>query len=160
MMESNRTRELVTGLFVLLGFAALLFLATQTTDLDQYIDDAGYRITARFSDVAGLKVRAPVTLAGVNVGRVESIQFDNARLDAVVVMRIRTEFNQIPDDSDAAIITAGLLGSKYIGIGPGGSDTYFADGSEVEITQSAVVLEDLIGKFMFSSSGQGDTQTK
>jgi phospholipid/cholesterol/gamma-HCH transport system substrate-binding protein len=158
MMESTRTRELGTGLFILLGFAALLFLATQTTDLDQYIDDSGYRITARFSDVAGLKVRAPVTLAGVNVGRVESIQFDNDRLDAVVVMRIRSEFNQIPDDSDAGIITAGLLGSKYIGIGPGGADTYFAEGSEVEITQSAVVLEDLIGKFMFSQSGQSDVQ--
>lgn len=154
-MDSTRTRELGTGLFIALGFAALLFLATQTTDLNRYIDDGGYTITARFSDVAGLKVRAPVTLAGVNVGRVESIQFDNERLDALVVIRIGNQYNMIPDDSDAGIITAGLLGSKYIGIGPGGSDMYFEEGSEVQITQSAVVLEDLIGKFMFSQSEQG-----
>ena len=84
-MESTRTRELGTGLFIFLGFAALLFLATQTTDLEEYGGDSdGYRVTARFDDVAGLKVRSPVTMAGVNIGRVESIVFDNERLDAVV----------------------------------------------------------------------------
>lgn len=154
-MESTRTRELGTGLFVLLGFAALLFLATQTTDLDQYVDDTGYRVTARFSDVAGLKVRAPVTLAGVNIGRVERIEFDSERLDALVTMRIRPEYDRIPDDSDAGIITAGLLGSKYIGVGPGGADTYLEDGSEIQITQSAVVLEDVIGRFLFSQAESG-----
>jgi len=155
-MDSTRTRELGTGLFVFLGFAALLFLATQTTDLEQYVQDTGYRVTARFSDVAGLKVRAPVTLAGVNVGRVERIEFDNDQLDAIVTMRIDNQYNRIPDDSDASINTAGLLGSKYIGIGPGGSDTYFEEGSEVQITQSAVVLEDVIGRLMFSQ-GKGDS---
>jgi phospholipid/cholesterol/gamma-HCH transport system substrate-binding protein len=155
-MDSTRTRELGTGLFVFLGFAALLFLATQTTDLEQYVQDTGYRVTARFSDVAGLKVRAPVTLAGVNVGRVERIEFDNDQLDAIVTMRIDNQYNRIPDDSDASINTAGLLGSKYIGIGPGGSDTYFEEGSEVQITQSAVVLEDVIGRLMFSQ-GKDDS---
>jgi phospholipid/cholesterol/gamma-HCH transport system substrate-binding protein len=156
-MESPRTRELGTGLFVFLGFAALLFLATQTTDLEQYMQDTGYRVTARFSDVAGLKEQAPVTLAGVNVGRVESIKFDNEMLDAVVTLRIDNQYNQIPDDSDASINTAGLLGSKYIGIGPGGSETYFEDGSEIQITQSAVILEDVIGRLMFSQ-GQGEDE--
>jgi phospholipid/cholesterol/gamma-HCH transport system substrate-binding protein len=156
-MESTRTRELGTGLFIFLGFAALIFLATQTTDLEEYAgDDDGYRVTARFDDVAGLKVRSPVTMAGVNIGRVESIVFDNERLDAVVSMRIKDKFNQIPDDSDASILTAGLLGSKYVGLGPGGSDTYLKDQSELEITQSAIVLEQLVSKFLFSQAEKGD----
>lgn len=155
-MESTRTRELGTGLFVFLGFAALIFLATQTTDLEEYGGDgAGYRVTARFEDVAGLKVRAPVTMAGVNIGRVESIVFDNDQLDAVVTLRINQQFNKIPEDSDASILTAGLLGSKYVGIGPGGSDQYLTENSELQITQSAVVLEQLIGKFLFSQAEKG-----
>ncbi|MEZ5561881.1 MAG: outer membrane lipid asymmetry maintenance protein MlaD [Gammaproteobacteria bacterium] len=154
-MESSRPRELGTGLFVFLGFAALLFLATQTTDIEEYAGDEGYRVTARFEDVAGLKVRSQVTMSGVNIGRVESIEFDNDRLDAVVTLRINSQFNRIPDDSDASILTAGLLGSKYVGIGAGGSDEYLVDGSEVQITQSAVVLEQLIGKFLFSKAEEG-----
>ena len=154
-MESSRPRELGTGLFVFLGFAALLFLATQTTDLDEYARDEGYVVTARFEDVAGLKARSQVAMSGVSIGRVESIEFDNDRLDAVVTMRINSRFNRILDDSDASILTAGLLGSKYVGIGAGGSDTYLAEGSEVQITQSAVVLEQLIGKFLFSKAGEG-----
>ncbi|MDQ1303281.1 MAG: phospholipid/cholesterol/gamma-HCH transport system substrate-binding protein [Pseudomonadota bacterium] len=156
-MESNRPRELGTGLFVFLGFAALLFLATQTTDLDEYAGDEGYRVTARFEDVAGLKVRSQVTMSGVNIGRVERIEFDNERLDAVVTLRVNSQFNRIPDDSDASILTAGLLGSKYVGIGAGGSDTWLTEGSELQITQSAVVLEQLIGKFLFSKAEEGDT---
>lgn len=155
-MESTRTRELGTGLFIFLGFASLLFLATQTTDLAEYAGDEGYRVTARFDDVAGLKLRSPVTMAGVNIGRVESIAFDNERLDAVVTMQINPGFNRIPDDSDASILTAGLLGSKYVGIGPGGADTYLKDKSEVQITQSAVVLEQLISKFLFSQGDKKD----
>ena len=155
-MASTQSRELGTGLFIFLGFAALLFLATQTTNVDEYFDQAGYRVSARFSDVAGLKVRAPVTLAGVNIGRVESIQFDNERLDAIVTLRIDNRFNQIPDDSDAGIITAGLLGSKFVGIGPGGSDSYLEDGSEIQITQSAIILEDVIGRFLFSQPQSGE----
>ena len=156
-MESNRPRELGTGLFVFLGFAALLFLATQTTDLDEYAGDEGYRVTARFEDVAGLKVRSQVTMSGVNIGRVERIEFDNERLDAVVTLRVNSQFNRIPDDSDASILTAGLLGSKYVGIGAGGSDTWLTEGSELQITQSAVVLEQLIGKFLFSKAEEGET---
>lgn len=155
-MESRRTSELGTGLFIFLGFAALIFLATQTTDLEEYGGGgAGYRVTARFEDVAGLKERSPVTMAGVNIGRVESIVFDNDRLDAVVTLRINAQFNRIPEDSDASILTAGLLGSKYVGIGPGGSDVYLTDQSELEITQSAIVLEQLIGKFLFSQAEKG-----
>ena len=156
-METTRTQELGTGLFIFLGFAALLFLATQTTDLDEYVDDAGYRVTARFQDVAGLKARAPVTMAGVNIGRVESIEFDGEQLDAVVTLRIASRYDHIPDDSDASIFTAGLLGSKYVGIGPGGSETYLKDQSSIEITQSALILEQLVGKFLFSQAEKNDS---
>ena len=156
-METTRTRELGTGLFIFLGFAALLFLATQTTDLEEYGGDKGYRVTARFDDVAGLKVRSAVTMAGVNIGRVESIEFDNDQLDALVTLRINSRFNRIPDDSDASILTAGLLGSKYVGIGPGGADTYLADNSQLQITQSAIVLEQLVSKFLFSQAEKGPT---
>lgn len=156
-MESTRTRELGTGLFIFLGFAALLFLATQTTDMDEYARTDGYRVTARFDDVAGLKVRSSVTMAGVNIGRVESIEFDNDQLDAIVTLRINTRFNRIPEDSDASILTAGLLGSKYVGIGPGGSDEYLKDQSQLMMTQSAVVLEQLISKFLFSQAEKPDT---
>jgi len=159
-MENSRTQELGTGLFIFLGFAALLFLATQTTDLEEYGGDQGYLVTARFDDVAGLKVRSPVTMAGVNVGRVESIVIDNERLDAVVGMRINPKFNKIPDDSDASILTAGLLGSKYVGLGPGGSETYLEQGSEVEITQSAIVLEQMVSKFLFSQAEKGGTSAE
>ncbi len=154
-METSGTRELGTGLFVFLGFAALLFLATQTTDINEYVDHEGYRVFARFSDVAGLKVRAQVTLAGVPIGRVENIEFDNDSLDAVVTLRIDSQYDRIPDDSDASILTAGLLGSKYIGIGPGGSETFLKDQDEIQITQSAIVLEQFIGKFMYGQLQKG-----
>jgi phospholipid/cholesterol/gamma-HCH transport system substrate-binding protein len=151
-MAATTTRDLGTGLFVLLGFAALAFLLTQTTDLEEYGRQAGYSVTARFQDVAGLKPRAPVTMAGVNIGRVESIEFDGDRLDALVTLRIDARFDRIPDDSDASILTAGLLGSKYVGIGAGGSETYLGEQGEIEITQSAIVLEKLVSKFLFSQA--------
>jgi phospholipid/cholesterol/gamma-HCH transport system substrate-binding protein len=155
-MESTAAREMGAGLFILLGFAALFFLATQTTNVESYINDDAFTITAHFEDVAGLKERAPVTMAGVNIGRVERIAFDNDGLNAVVTMRISNEFDQIPDDSDASILTAGLLGSKYVGVQPGGADSYLKNGSEIELTQSAIVLENIIGKLLFSLGGEKD----
>ncbi len=148
-MQNTPATDLGTGLFLFLGFAALFFLATQTTNLDGYFDGEGFFVTARFEDVSGLKSQAPVTMSGVNIGRVESIEFDKDRLDARVTIRIRSEFDTIPSDSDASILTSGLLGGKYIGIGAGGADTFLADQSEIELTQSAVVLESLIGRLMF-----------
>jgi phospholipid/cholesterol/gamma-HCH transport system substrate-binding protein len=159
-MESTPARELGAGLFIFLGFAALFFLATQTTNVESYIDDSGYIITARFDDIAGLKERAPVSMAGVTIGRVEKIAFDPEDLTAVVTMRIGEQFDRIPDDSDASILTAGLLGSKYVGIGPGGSETYFKNDSQIELTQSAIVLENIIGKLLFSlGTKDDDSQT-
>ena len=155
-MESTPARELGAGLFILLGFASLFFLATQTTNVESYVSDAGYAVTAKFEDVAGLKERAPVTMAGVTIGRVERIKFDPDGLNAAVTMRIRSEFNRIPDDSDASIFTAWLLGSKYVGLGPGGSETYLKDNSQIQLTQSAIVLENIIGKLLFKVGTEND----
>lgn len=155
-MASTPAREIGAGLFILLGFAALFFLATQTTNIESYVDDSGYIITARFQDIAGLKVRAPVSMAGVTIGRVERIAFDPERLEALVTMRIAAGFDRIPDDSDASILTAGLLGSKYVGIGPGGSETYLHNNSEIELTQSAIVLENIVGKMLFKLGVESD----
>ena len=146
-MQQTRTVELGTGMFVFLGVAAIFFLATQTSNLNSLVSSEAYTVKARFENIGGLSVRAPVTMAGVTIGRVSDIAFDPNRLDAVVSIRIDARYNRIPDDSDAAILTAGLLGGQYIGLSPGGSDTFLADEDEIEFTQSAVVLENLISKF-------------
>ena len=150
-MRQSRTVELGTGLFVLLGLAALLFLTTQTSNLGTYLNNGGYSVTARFNNVGGLAVRAPVTMAGVTIGRVERISFDPTDFKAVVTLRIAPQFDQIPEDSDASILTAGLLGGQYIGLNPGGSLDYLEDGSEIEFTQSAIVLEDLVGRYLLQA---------
>lgn len=150
-MQQTRSIEVGTGLFVALGFAALLFLATQTTSRSLVTSDA-YAVTARFENVGSLKVRAPVSMAGVNIGRIKTISFDPDELNAVVTMTIDAKYGRIPDDSDASILTSGLLGTQYVGLQPGGSDLYLEDGSEIVFTQSAIVLENLIGKFLV---GQG-----
>jgi phospholipid/cholesterol/gamma-HCH transport system substrate-binding protein len=155
-MKSQRSLEIGTGLFVLLGFAALFFLTTQLPGNGlSFGQEVGYRVTARFDNVGDLKVGSPVSMAGVRIGQVETIRFDPNDYRAVVSLQIAEEFDQIPEDSDASIQTQGLLGGKYIGIGPGGSDVYLAEGSEIEFTQSAIVLESLVNKFFanFASSG-------
>jgi len=155
-MQQTRAVELGTGMFVFLGVVAIFFLATQTSNLNNLVSSEAYTVTARFENVGGLSVRAPVTMAGVTIGRVSAIDFDPDRLDAVVSIKIDKRYNRIPDDSDAAILTAGLLGGQYIGLSPGGSDDYLADSAELEFTQSAVVLENLISKYLFTQGGSND----
>ena len=147
-MRQNRAVEIGTGLFVLLGIGALFFLTTQTTGRNDFASTDTYIVEARFDNVGSLKKRAPVAMSGVTIGRVTNIEFDGASLEAVVTLVIDTQFAQIPDDSDASILTAGLLGSQYIGLQAGGSEVYLEDGSEILFTQSAIVLENLIGKFL------------
>jgi phospholipid/cholesterol/gamma-HCH transport system substrate-binding protein len=148
-MRSTRTLEIGTGLFVLLGFAALIFLTTQLPGSGLKLGGAkaGYRVTAEFDNIGDLKAGSPVSMAGVRVGEVEAIGFDPQTYKAVATLRIDNQFSQIPEDSDASIQTQGLLGGKYVGIGPGGSETYLKDGSRIEFTQSAIVLESLVNKF-------------
>jgi phospholipid/cholesterol/gamma-HCH transport system substrate-binding protein len=157
-MRQTRAIEFSTGLFALLGFAALFFLLTQITNREVRIGDAGYHLLAKFENIGSLKVGSPVSMSGVTIGRVEKIQFDSTEYKAAVTLRIESQYNKIPDDSDASIFTAGLLGGQYIGIGPGGSETYFKDKDQIHFTQSAIVLENLISKFLFSLAGKDKEQ--
>jgi phospholipid/cholesterol/gamma-HCH transport system substrate-binding protein len=116
-------------------------------------------VTAKFDNVGDLKVGSPVSMAGVNIGRVEAVEFDSGEFRAIVKLRIQSQFSSIPEDSDASIQTAGLLGGKYVGIGPGGSDVYLKEGSQIEFTQSAIVLENLINKFFASFASRGSEQS-
>jgi len=156
-MRPNRTLEIGTGFFVLLGFAALLFLTTQLPASGVKFASAkgGYHVTAEFDDIGDLKVGSPVTISGVRIGEVAAIRFDSKTYKAVVGMRIDPHYTDIPDDSYAAIQTQGLLGGKYIGISPGGSDQFLKDGSTIEQTQSAIVLEKIINKLFASYSSRG-----
>jgi len=156
-MQQTRTVEVGTGLFVLLGVGALFFLTTQTTGGNDFKADETYTVQARFENIGSLKERAPVSMSGVTIGRVTEIEFDGEYLEAVVTFVIDSQYDAIPDDSDAAILTAGLLGAQYVGLQPGGSETSLEDGSEVLFTQSAVVLENLIGKYLFSGDS-GDAE--
>ena len=157
-MQQTRAVELGTGLFVLLGLAALFFLTTQTTGNQAFSGGDSYEVTARFENVGSLKIRAPVSMSGVTIGRVTGIEFDSASLEAKVTFIINNEFDQIPDDSDAAIQTSGMLGSQYIGLQPGGSDLYLEEGSEIQFTQSAIVIENLISKYLFNQGSDSGSE--
>jgi len=152
-MQQTRAVELGTGLFVFMGILALFFLTTRVTTFDAYAGEDGYELKARFDQIGTLKVRAPVSISGVQIGRVTAIEFDTQKLEAVVTLRIGAKYDQIPSDSDASILTAGILGGQYIGLQPGGAEEYFADGDEILFTQSAVVLEQLISKYLFNQAG-------
>jgi phospholipid/cholesterol/gamma-HCH transport system substrate-binding protein len=158
-MSSQRGLELGTGLFVLLGFAALAFLTTQLpgTKLAVMGGSGGYQVTARFENVGDLQSGAPVTMAGVKVGRVTGVAFDSTDYKAVVSMAIDKQFNRIPDDSWAGVETSGLLGAKYVGLDAGGSETFLADRSQIENTQSAMVLEKLVNKLFSAFASRGDS---
>ncbi len=147
-MTQRRSYQIGTGLFILLGFAALGYLATQTTSIANFSQGDSYTLVARFTNIGQLKLRAPVKLAGVRIGSVDSITIDPERLDALVKLSIDKRFTEIPDDSAAAVFTSGLLGDQYVAIQPGGSLDMFKDGDEFILTQSSLQLEDLIGKFL------------
>jgi len=157
-MQQTRAVELGTGLFVLLGIGALFFLTTQTTGGNDFSASETVEVEARFENVGSLKRRAPVSMAGVTIGRIVTVEFDPATLEAVVVFIIDSKYDQIPDDSDASILTAGLLGSQYIALQPGGSETFLENGSEIMFTQSAIVLENLIGKYLFNRESGSDDE--
>ncbi len=148
-MRSSSTLNLGTGAFVLLGFAALAFLTTQTTSSGlHFTSPPQYVVTAKFDNIGDLKVGAPVSMSGVEIGRVSRIDLDNKEFKAVVTMNLLSKYNEIPVDSDASIYTQGLLGGKYIGLTAGGSDTYLKNRDKIDFTQSAFVLENLIGQML------------
>lgn len=152
----TRTLEVIVGLFLVAGLAALFFLAIKVSGLADETSRPSYRVYASFQNAGGLTVRAKVTMAGVVIGRVSNISLDPQTLKAKVALDIYNDVNTIDTDSVASILTAGLLGEKYIGIVPGADDTYVKDGDEIEQTQSSLVLEDLIGKFLSSMANKPD----
>jgi phospholipid/cholesterol/gamma-HCH transport system substrate-binding protein len=154
-MRNTRALETGVGVFVALGLAAFIMLALQVSDLSHFGDEGGYAITARFDNIGGLKVRSPVTMAGVRLGRVSNIEFDEETFEAVVEILIQPKFTALPDDSSASVLTSGLLGEQYIGLEPGGSLENLQPGGEIEYTQSALVLEQVIGKFLFGKAEEG-----
>ncbi len=162
MALQNRSIDLGTGLFALLGFAALAFLTTQLPGSGLQLKHAAesYSVVAEFDNIGGLKVGAPVSMAGVIIGRVTAIQLDPSDYKAAVTLSIERTYGRIPDDSDAEIQTSGLLGANYVGITAGGSDVFLKTGSQIQFTQSAMVLENLINKFFANTAGskKGDSK--
>jgi phospholipid/cholesterol/gamma-HCH transport system substrate-binding protein len=152
----SRSVEVWVGLFVALGLAALAFLSVRASNLAEYSDGDAYTVVARFDNIGSLRVRAPVTVAGVRVGRVSGIDFDKEQFKAVVRMAIASRYDNLPQDTVASIRTAGLIGEQFIGLDPGGAPDVLKNGDEIEITQSALVIEQLIGQFLYGQAAKGD----
>lgn len=153
-MINRNSLELWVGLFVAAGILALAMLAFKVGNLTSADVMDGYKVTARFDNVGGLKVKAAVTVAGVRIGRVSAIAFDNKKYQALVTMDIDGRYQNIPKDSSASILTSGLLGDQYIGIEPGGDDVALKSGDSFLRTQSALVLEKLVGQVIFDKASE------
>jgi phospholipid/cholesterol/gamma-HCH transport system substrate-binding protein len=154
-MTRERT-DFWVGLFVLLGIIAVVFLALRAGNLSSFSFAPTYQVTARFDNIGSLKVRAPVKSSGVVVGRVAAIAFDNKRYQADVTLDLQKQY-QFDDESSASILTSGLLGEQYVGLTPGGGEKMLGQGGRIKYTQSAIVLEDLISKFLYSSANKQGT---
>jgi len=150
----RKSLDVWVGLFVVLGAAAIMFLALKVGNLSALSLGPSYTLVARFDNIGGLKPRAPVKSAGVVVGRVESIGFDDRTFQAIVTLRMQADV-KFPSDSSAKILTSGLLGEQYIGLEPGADDKNFSQGDRIKSTQSAIVLENLISQFLFSKVAEG-----
>jgi phospholipid/cholesterol/gamma-HCH transport system substrate-binding protein len=150
----KRNLEILVGLFVVLGGAAGAFLALKAANLSSFTFDSTYTLTARFDNVGGLKVRAPVKSAGVTVGRISKITFDDKVFQGVVTLEVDYRY-QFPADTSAKILTSGLLGDQYVGLEPGADNKNLQRGDQIKITQSAVVLENLIGQMLYSKAAEG-----
>jgi len=153
-MGHSRLIEIGVGLFVAAGMAALFMLAMQVSNLSNSISGDTYAITAAFENIGGLKVRSPVTVSGVRVGRVDAIDYDSRAYEAVVTLSIDSRYNSFPEDTSASIFTSGLLGEQYIALEPGGSETNLAEGDKLQLTQSALVIEQLVGQFLYNQAGK------
>lgn len=143
-----RAMEILVGTFMLLFFAAMAILAMKVSNLASLTGGDGYKVVAYFENIGGLKPRAPVSASGVRVGQVSDIEYDPETFQAKVTLTISSEYSEFPIDTTAGIYTAGLLGEQYIGLDPGGDIDFLVDGDEVEFTQSALVLERLIGRVL------------
>ncbi len=151
-MSHNNTQDTLVGLFVAAGIASLFFLALQVSNLSSFSHGNTYEVTARFSNSGGLKVKSAVSAAGVKIGSVKAITIDPKTYESVVVMDIDAQYKTLPDDSSASVFTAGLLGEQYVSLDGGGSSDYLKNGSKIEITNSALILEKALGQFLFKSA--------
>ena len=156
---NRSTIDLWVGVFVVMGFVALIFLALRVGNLASFSTGQTYKVEAKFGNIGGLKVRAPVKSAGVVVGRVVDVRFDNESYEAVVLMDIEQAY-QFPRDTTAKILTSGILGEQYVGLEAGGDAKMLAGGDRLRLTQSAVVLENLISQFLFNKAAEGNPQEK
>jgi len=157
-MQQTRMMEIAVGFFVACGMAALFVLAMKVSNIASIGDNRGYTLSAHFDNIGGLKVRAPVTIGGVRIGRVTGVGFDEKTYQAVVTLQIEDKYRRLPEDSSASIFTAGLLGEQYVALEPGGSETFFKNGDSIKLTQSALVMEQLIGRFLFQKAAEGPSQ--
>jgi phospholipid/cholesterol/gamma-HCH transport system substrate-binding protein len=156
----NRAKiDLAVGFFVAIGILALVFLALKVGNLVNFSTSEGYRLETRFDNIGGLKVRAPVKSAGVVVGRIEAIQLDSETYEAVIDLRIAPEY-RFTKDTIASILTSGLLGEQYLSLESGGEAEYLKNGERVMKTQSAMILEKLIGQFLFNKAAEGPGTVK
>ena len=151
--------DLWVGIFVALGIAALLFLALKVGNLATFSTNQTYQVEAKFDNIGGLKVRGPVKSAGVVVGRVATIRFDTESYEAIVSMTIDLSY-QFPRDTTAKILTSGILGEQYVGLEAGGDGVMLKQGDRIRLTQSAVVLENLISQFLFNKAAEGKDEKK
>lgn len=151
---NNKFLEIAVGLFLLAGILAMGYLALSVGNMSMNVGADTFRVTARFDNIGGLAVKAPVTLAGVRIGRVSRIEVDRDLFSAVVTLEIESSYDNLPQDTSASILTSGLLGAQYVGLEPGGDPESLADGDRIELTQSAVVLENLIGQLLFSKTSE------
>jgi len=153
-MQHTSTQDTLVRLFVAAGILGLFFLSMKVSNLSSFVAEDSYTIIARFENSGGLKVKSPVSAAGVKIGQVSSISFDPKTYQSVVQMNINAQYNTIPTDTSASIYTAGLLGEQYVNLDPGGSEEYLHQDSAIEITQSAIILEKAIGQFLFKSAAE------
>jgi phospholipid/cholesterol/gamma-HCH transport system substrate-binding protein len=151
---NTRKIEIIVGLFVVLGFAAFFMLAMNVSNLITYESNGGYKVTASFDNIGGLRERSPVAVGGVRIGKVSSIEYDSETYEAVVTLTIEQQYSRFPIDTSAGILTAGLLGEQYIGLEPGAEDEFLKEGDKITVTQSALVLEDIIGQFLYSKADE------
>lgn len=156
-MMTRKELDLWVGIFAVIGIAAMLFLSLKVANLASFTNSDSYQIMAKFDNIGGLKVRAPVKSSGVVVGRVGEIRFDNDTFEAVVTMNIDSRY-RFPKDTSAKILTSGLLGEQYIGLAAGGDSANLKSGDTLKLTQSAVVLENLIGQFLYNKAAEGDAK--
>lgn len=156
---TSRNIEILVGLFVAAAIAAFFMLAMSVSNMASYASGESYELIARFDNVGGLKVRSPVSAGGVTIGRVSDIQYNSDSYEAVVKMSIEAEYNKFPLDTAASVLTSGLLGEQFVGFEPGAEEDYLKAGDIIDLTQSALVLEQIIGQFLYSK-GDDDSSNK